>query len=250
MNINLTISELSILESAMEYAIEQYADSNGDIDPCCLIDVRDADRIGQYVDGKRIMNDVLDKISAMLDTSSKNTTEEPTMPPLELFVENSITQEVLSKVYTPDEQQLLMSLENFISGALQGNPHAKSWTQFHVNTVPTLDEFLSKCTACGGNWTAMFLSGIKAVDPWLFERLPDITFEFDEVCWISNYLIDERKDRRFKYEVSSSGKRVWSWEHDTPHYRGLMPDEEHMSIRDLFCKLNNMSEAEYEAYIK
>lgn len=35
------------------------------------------------------------------------------------------------------------------------------------------DEFLSHCTACGGNWGGMFLTGIKALYPEVYEAIPD-----------------------------------------------------------------------------
>ena len=37
------------------------------------------------------------------------------------------------------------------------------------NKVISADEFLNNCTACGGNWVAMLLSGIKAVFPDEYE---------------------------------------------------------------------------------
>jgi hypothetical protein len=34
-------------------------------------------------------------------------------------------------------------------------------------------EFLSKCTACGGNWSAMLMSGIKECFPEQYKNLSD-----------------------------------------------------------------------------
>lgn len=34
-------------------------------------------------------------------------------------------------------------------------------------------EFLNHCTACGGDWGAMFLSGVKSLWPEVWEALPD-----------------------------------------------------------------------------
>lgn len=34
------------------------------------------------------------------------------------------------------------------------------------------DEFLSHCTACGGNWGGMFLTGIKELYPEVYEAIP------------------------------------------------------------------------------
>lgn len=62
----------------------------------------------------------------------------------------------------------------------------------------TFNEFMSKCTACGGNWTAMILSGIKAVAPAVYAEMPDDrSFTFDEVCFIANHLCYDRPHFRF-----------------------------------------------------
>lgn len=37
----------------------------------------------------------------------------------------------------------------------------------------TQDEFLSHCTACGGDWNAMLLTGIKALYPEVYAAIPD-----------------------------------------------------------------------------
>ena len=37
----------------------------------------------------------------------------------------------------------------------------------------TSDEFLSHCTACGGNWGGMLLTGIKELYPEVYEAIPD-----------------------------------------------------------------------------
>lgn len=44
----------------------------------------------------------------------------------------------------------------------------------------TMKEFLSHCTACGGNWTAMIGTGIRELFPDEWNNLPD-TFEFEDV---------------------------------------------------------------------
>ena len=42
------------------------------------------------------------------------------------------------------------------------------------HTIPlTREIFLSHCTACGGNWNAMLLSGIKALYPEVYAAIPD-----------------------------------------------------------------------------
>ena len=37
----------------------------------------------------------------------------------------------------------------------------------------TMDDFLLHCTACGGDWGAMFLTGIKALYPDVYDAIPD-----------------------------------------------------------------------------
>lgn len=47
------------------------------------------------------------------------------------------------------------------------------------------DEFIKKdCAACGGNWTAMILSGIKKRWPEYYETMPDKSYSFAEAVEI------------------------------------------------------------------
>lgn len=71
MNIELTLGELWILADAMNYALEQYADSNGDIDPCNLNDMR-IWSVEQLVDNKRIMAAVAKKIEDAAACAEQN----------------------------------------------------------------------------------------------------------------------------------------------------------------------------------
>lgn len=42
------------------------------------------------------------------------------------------------------------------------------------NTVKmTMKDFLSHCTACGGNWGGMLLTGIKELWPEVWDAIPD-----------------------------------------------------------------------------
>lgn len=61
----------------------------------------------------------------------------------------------------------------------------------------TFDEFLGHCTACGGNWTAMLMTGIKEVAPQVYEKLPDRDFDFNELCFIVNHLCHDRPHPRY-----------------------------------------------------
>jgi len=49
----------------------------------------------------------------------------------------------------------------------------------------TLKEFVSRhCIACGGNWTAMFLTGIKNCFPDFYKKMPKKNYSFEEVARI------------------------------------------------------------------
>ena len=100
----------------------------------------------------------------------------------------------------------------------------------------TLDTFMTHCTACGGNWTAMIMTGIAEVAPEVYDQMPDRSYEFDEVCFIANHLCSDRP--HFRYNISRSG-HVLEW---TPE--GKLVDREatdaerDMSIRE-FDKVYN-----------
>ena len=42
-----------------------------------------------------------------------------------------------------------------------------------VNFGGNCSDFLSHCTACGGNWVGMYLSGIEALYPAVYATLPE-----------------------------------------------------------------------------
>lgn len=48
---------------------------------------------------------------------------------------------------------------------------AIDWYQDDIKAMSG-DEFLSHCTACGGNWGGMLLTGIKALYPEVYEAIP------------------------------------------------------------------------------
>ena len=47
----------------------------------------------------------------------------------------------------------------------------------YVDTIDapamTYDEFIRHCTACGGNWGGMLLTGIRELYPTIWEMIPD-----------------------------------------------------------------------------
>ena len=45
---------------------------------------------------------------------------------------------------------------------------------FHENPYNrSIGDFLSECTACGGDWGAMLLSGIKRLYPKVYDAIPN-----------------------------------------------------------------------------
>jgi sucrose-6-phosphate hydrolase SacC (GH32 family) len=62
-------------------------------------------------------------------------------------------------------------------------------------------EFLQQCSACGGNWTAMIMSGIKEMAPEVYDAMPDREYDFDEVVFISNHLCYDAPHFRFNMSL-------------------------------------------------
>lgn len=62
-------------------------------------------------------------------------------------------------------------------------------------------DFLEACTLCGGDWTRMFLTGIKALDPELWESLPDIVYEFDDVSFVANNMCSDTPHYQFNMNM-------------------------------------------------
>lgn len=57
-----------------------------------------------------------------------------------------------------------------------------------IETVPfndSFDEFLNHCTACGGNWGGMLLTGIKKLFPKVYDAIPDNMGKFAFAALIS-----------------------------------------------------------------
>ena len=105
-------------------------------------------------------------------------------------------------------------------------------------------EFLQNCTPCGGNWSAMLFTGIKAVAPELWEELPDRSFEFDELVFIVNHLCYDRPHLRFNrcirgriIEHTIEGKFV---------FRDATPEEMAMSVKEFERVYNGVTFEEPE----
>ena len=48
----------------------------------------------------------------------------------------------------------------------------------------TFNKFLNECTACGGNWGGMFLTGVQRLYPEVWDAIPDDmgVFAFADIC--------------------------------------------------------------------
>lgn len=61
-----------------------------------------------------------------------------------------------------------------------------------------MDEFLKHCTACGGNWGGMLLTGIRDINPVLYDLIPerlgiDGMDSFTNICLLLEYVGVETK---------------------------------------------------------
>lgn len=51
-----------------------------------------------------------------------------------------------------------------------------------INRSMSFKEFLQFCTACGGNWGGMLLSGLKRIHPTVWEAIPDNMGDYAWPC--------------------------------------------------------------------
>lgn len=58
---------------------------------------------------------------------------------------------------------------------LWGDDAATVFSAIDALTTTPMDgkDFLTHCTACGGNWCALLLSGIKELYPTVWDAIPD-----------------------------------------------------------------------------
>ena len=59
------------------------------------------------------------------------------------------------------------------------------------DTTPmTMQDFLSHCTACGGNWGGMLLTGMRKLFPAVYDAIPDNMgmFAWNGICATLNLL--------------------------------------------------------------
>lgn len=54
----------------------------------------------------------------------------------------------------------------------------------------TMSDFLNYCTACGGNWGGMLLSGIRTLYPTVWDVIPDDMgiFAWEAICAVCRLL--------------------------------------------------------------
>lgn len=103
----------------------------------------------------------------------------------------------------------------------------------------TFNDFLKHCTACGGNWTAMLMTGIEEVAPDMFEKMPDRSYAFDEVCFIVNHLCSDRPHLRYNYSIETG--RMLEYTPDGRLVdRDATPEERNMTIAEFESKMNGL----------
>ena len=102
----------------------------------------------------------------------------------------------------------------------------------------TYAEFIEKCTACGGNWVAMMMSGIKEVAPEIYDEMPERSYGFDEVCFIVNHLCYDRP--HFPYNFNYRGYVIEHTIEGKFLYRDMTEEEKHMTLDELERRNNSM----------
>lgn len=82
--------------------------------------------------------------------------------------------ELISKDWTTKELLTLKTEEEFVVAAW-GLPGFTIVQVCNAIKAPrmTYEDFLSHCTACGGDWGAMLLSGIHELYPLIWDLIPD-----------------------------------------------------------------------------
>ena len=107
----------------------------------------------------------------------------------------------------------------------------------------TFDEFLGHCTACGGNWTAMLMTGIKEVAPQVYEKLPDRDFDFNELCFIVNHLCHDRPHPRY---CLAFGNVIEFNLHGEFEFREATEKEQSMTMEQFQREYNGWKDADFE----
>ena len=101
----------------------------------------------------------------------------------------------------------------------------------------TLNDFLNHCTVCGGNWTAMFLTGLKEVAPDIYNAMPDRNYSFDEVVFIVNHLCEDRPHLRYNISL---GHVIEFGTDGNFHFRDATEEEMAMTTEEFELKYNGI----------
>lgn len=99
--------------------------------------------------------------------------------------------ELLSKDFSARELKDLNARDTIIAlWKADGIRVAVACRHYAYITDMTFDDFLTHCTACGGNWGGMFLTGIKELFPEVYEVIPDDmgVFAFTGIVSVLEYI--------------------------------------------------------------
>ena len=107
-----------------------------------------------------------------------------------------------------------------------------------VFKVLTFDAFIKACEPQGGDWTSMMLSGIRKFAPEVYEALPDVTYSFEEVCFIVNHLCVDRPHLRAIHSIGSKNGILYRTNEGTFAFRPMTDEEADMGTLALFEQLN------------
>lgn len=107
----------------------------------------------------------------------------------------------------------------------------------------TFDDFLKECEFCGGNWTAMFITGIRKVAPKIYEQMPDRIYSFSEITFIVNHLCEDRP--HFRYNLDAGNIIEFSPKGEFKFYPATDEMGE-LSMKKFYIKYNGMKEEDFE----
>lgn len=107
----------------------------------------------------------------------------------------------------------------------------------------TFDQFLEQCTSCGGNLSAMLMTGIKVVAPDVYEQMPQRSYDFSELSFIVSHLCHDRPHFRYcltfgnMIEYTPKGKFV---------FRDATEAERSMPMDQFQREYNGWTDADFE----
>ena len=104
--------------------------------------------------------------------------------------------ELLTKDFTLNELEELSSEEFLVAcWGIDGLALVKVCKALNPPAM-SRREFISHCTACGGNWCGMYLTGIIELYPLIWDLIPSDMgiFSFAAICELMNLLNIEGKE--------------------------------------------------------